>query len=70
MYFNVMRRTVLQFQVDVGDTGKKWKRGRRGEREVKHWQHTAVGFLHRGLCYTLVVISLTNNLPGGLSVRT
>ncbi len=27
-------------------------------------------FLHRGFSYTLVVISLTNNLPGGLSVRT
>ncbi len=45
-------------------------RNRRIERAAKHWQHTVVGFLHGGVCYTLVVISLTNNLPRGLSART
>lgn len=57
-------------KIGVSVDGKEKLRKRRREREVRHWQHTAVGFLHRGFCYTLVVISLTNNLPGGLSVRT
>lgn len=60
------KRKIRLAEYELGERETENK----GEGEVKHWQHTAAGFLHRGFCYTLVVISLTNNLHGGLSVRT
>lgn len=60
------KKIIFQFQLMLE---KEKLRNSRREGKVMHRQHTLVGFLHRGFFYTLVMILLTNNLLGGLSVR-
>lgn len=68
VYIYYMESEIWVFVFEKGKRKRNWENSR--GRAMKHWQHIVVGFLHRVFCYTLVVISLTNSLPGGLSIRT